>query len=152
MDYHQQRIAAALKSLPHRYPFVFVDGVIDYDLEHRRITSFKNVSLNEPYFQGHFPDNPIMPGVLILEGMAQSAAVFHFLEESNEGNDIYLAGTDKLRFKKKVFPGDRLIFKLQELQKKRGVVKIEAKAFVKDELVAKGELLAAFSKKSIVIE
>lgn len=134
--------------LPHRYPFLFVDRVLDYqtDGEQKTITGLKNVSANEEFFNGHFPQHPIMPGVLILEAMAQTAGILglHMLGDSRtQQTAYYFAGSDKVRFKKPVFPGDQLILKAQFKGEKCGIWKFECQAFVNDELVCCAELTCA---------
>ncbi len=137
-------ILKILDLLPHRYPMILVDRVLSIGGE--SIVALKNVSMNEPCFQGHFPGKPIMPGVLILEGMAQAGGVLAFLLEPKlVGNKLlYFAGIDKARFRKPVTPGDQLIYKLEVLKKKRDIWKLAGKSFVGDDLVAEAEFLASF--------
>lgn len=132
--------------LPHRYPFVLVDRILDIDVGNE-ITGLKNVTYNEQFFQGHFPGKPVMPGVLILEGLAQVGAVMaYYANKDAVGEKImFFAGIDKARFRKPVVPGDQLIYKLKLLKKKRTIWMMEAKAYVDDMLVAEGELMASFS-------
>ncbi len=138
-------IKAILDLLPHRYPFVMVDRILDFE-RGKSITGLKNVSMGEPFFQGHFPDEPVMPGVLILEGMAQVGAVLAYLStESIEGKLVYFAGLDKVRFRKVVRPGDQLIFKLELTKQKSKLTKMSGKAYVDDVLVTEADLLATFS-------
>jgi 3-hydroxyacyl-[acyl-carrier-protein] dehydratase len=138
-------IKAILDLLPHRYPFVMVDRILDFE-RGKSITGLKNVSMGEPCFQGHFPEEPVMPGVLILEGMAQVGAVLAYLStESIEGKLVYFAGLDKVRFRKVVRPGDQVIFKLQLTKQKSKLTKMSGKAYVDDVLVAEADLLATFS-------
>ncbi len=138
-------IQEILRLLPHRYPFVMIDRVLSITPD-ENVVALKNVTINEPFFQGHFPSKPVMPGVLMLEGMAQAGGIMAYCSEpENIGEKlIYFAGIDKARFRKPVEPGDQLIYKLEMLKKKRGITKLAAKAFVDDELVAEAELLASF--------
>jgi 3-hydroxyacyl-[acyl-carrier-protein] dehydratase len=138
-------IKAILDLLPHRYPFVMVDRVLEFE-KGKSIVGLKNVSMGEPFFQGHFPGEPVMPGVLILEGMAQVGAVLAYLSaDSIEGKLVYFAGLDKVRFRKVVRPGDQLIFRLDMIKHKTKLTKMQGKAYVDDVLVAEAELLATFS-------
>jgi 3-hydroxyacyl-[acyl-carrier-protein] dehydratase len=138
-------IKAILDLLPHRYPFVMVDRVLEFE-KGKSIVGLKNVSMGEPFFQGHFPGEPVMPGVLILEGMAQVGAVLAYLSaDSIEGKLVYFAGLDKVRFRKVVRPGDQLIFRLDMIKHKTKLTKMQGKAYVDDALVAEAELLATFS-------
>jgi len=138
-------ILEILRLLPHRYPFVMIDRVLSVETN-RTVEALKNVSINEPFFQGHFPSKPVMPGVLMLEGMAQAGGILAFCSEpENVGTKLlYFAGIDKARFRRPVGPGDQLIYKLELLKKKRGIWKLSGKAFVDDQLVAEAELLASF--------
>ena len=137
-----------LECLPHRYPFVMVDRVIELEPGHRIVT-LKNVTINEPFFQGHFPDNPIMPGVLILEAMAQSAGVLTFESLPREKRDIlvYFMGIDQARFRKMVLPGDQLIIEIILKKLKSKAVKATGKARVDGNLVAEAELMASIGEK-----
>ncbi len=138
-------ITAILDLLPHRYPFVMVDRILEYEVG-KRIVGMKNVSMGEPFFQGHFPGQPVMPGVLILEGMAQVGAVLAYLSsDSIEGKLVYFAGLDKVRFRQVVRPGDQLIFRLELTRQKSKLTKMSGKAYVDDVLVTEAELLATFS-------
>ncbi|MHB1652422.1 MAG: 3-hydroxyacyl-ACP dehydratase FabZ [Desulfitobacteriaceae bacterium] len=132
--------------IPHRYPFLLVDRIIELE-EGKRAVGIKNVSGNEPFFQGHFPDYPIMPGVLIIEALAQVGAVAVLRKEEFAGQLALFAGLDKVRFKRPVFPGDQLRLEV-ELIKFRGSLGIaEGKAFVGGELVAQGKLTFALRPK-----
>ena len=138
-------ILEILRLLPHRYPFVLIDRVLSVE-SNKTVEALKNVSINEPFFQGHFPEKPVMPGVLMLEGMAQAGGVLAFCSEpENVGVKLlYFAGIDKARFRRPVEPGDQIIYKLELLKKKRGIWKLAGKAFVDDQLVAEAELMASF--------
>ena len=128
-----------LNLLPHRYPFLLVDKILEQ--EENKIVGVKNVTINEPFFQGHFPGHPIMPGVLIIEAMAQTGGVLIFSKEENKGKIPLFAAIDKARFKKPVYPGDQLIIKVEILKMLRGVAKAKAEAYVGGNLVAKAELM-----------
>lgn len=138
-------ILEILRLLPHRYPFVMIDKVMSV-VPDKTVEALKNVTINEPFFQGHFPTKPVMPGVLMLEGMAQAGGVLAYCSEpENVGVKLlYFAGLDKVRFRKPVGPGDQLIYKIELLKKKRGIWKLAGKAFVDDTLVAEAELMASF--------
>ncbi len=139
-------IQGILSLLPHRYPFLLIDRVLEYSAG-EKIIALKNVTINEPFFQGHFPVEPVMPGVLLIEGMAQAGAVLAFLtEQERVGKDlVYFAGIDKARFRRKVVPGDQIIYEAIILRRKGKIVKLECKAFVDDALVAEAHLMATFS-------
>lgn len=138
-------IQAILKMLPHRYPFVMVDRITRID-PGKEIVGLKNVTMNEPFFQGHFPEQPVMPGVMILEGMAQVGGVLGFQSKPEMIGEklLYFAGINNARFRKPVVPGDQVIFKLNLLKMKRGIMVMEGKAFVDDQLVAEAQLMASF--------
>ncbi|MDY7038816.1 MAG: 3-hydroxyacyl-ACP dehydratase FabZ [Thermodesulfobacteriota bacterium] len=134
------------KILPHRYPFLLVDRITELE-PGKRVVGIKNVSSNEPFFQGHFPGNPIMPGVLIIEAMAQVAGIMgrlsaHDTMEKEPGNLPFFMTMDKVKFRKPVIPGDQIIFKIETLRAGAKIWKIAGKAFVKDDLVAEAELVA----------
>jgi len=139
-------IRGILELLPHRYPFVLVDRVLTYE-KGKDIVALKNVSMGEPFFQGHFPGEPVMPGVLILEGMAQTGALLAYLSGPEMIGEklVYFAGLDKVRFRKVVRPGDQLVFKLEMLRQKAKLTKMAGKAYVNDVLVTEAELLATFA-------
>ena len=135
-----------LKLLPHRYPFLLVDRVLEIT-PRVSITALKNVTMNEPFFQGHFPDFPVMPGVLIIEALAQTAALLTFSEAKAENAVYYFAGIDGARFKKPVLPGDQLIMTAILEREKAGIYKFQVKATVNDELAAEANITCAFRTK-----
>lgn len=139
-------IVEILKLLPHRYPFVMVDRIQSLEMG-KEIVGLKNVTINEPFFQGHFPERPVMPGVLILEGMAQVGGIMAFYANPEAiGNKLlFFAGIDKARFRKPVVPGDQLIFTLELIKQKRSIMVMSAKATVDDQVVAEAELMASFT-------
>ena len=132
-------IPEILNFLPHRFPFLLVDKILEQ--EENKIVGVKNVTINEPFFQGHFPGHPVMPGVLIIEAMAQTGGVLMFSKEENKGKIPLFAGIDKARFKKSVYPGDQLIIKVEIIKMVMGVGKAKAEAYVDDNLVASAELM-----------
>ena len=136
-------IRAIMDILPHRYPFLLVDRILEV-VPGERVKGIKNVSINEPHFQGHFPGHPIMPGVLVIEAMAQCGGVLMMsLMEQPETKLVYFSSIDKARFRKPVLPGDQVEFELEMLKFRRSTCKMAGKAFVAGELVAEAELLAA---------
>lgn len=140
MDIHE-----VLRYLPHRFPFLLIDRVLECE-PGKRIVAIKNVTANEPHFQGHFPDRPIMPGVLILEAMAQAAAILGFrtMEKRPDAESMYyFAGIDNARFKRPVLPGDQLELEVLHVSSRRGVSKFIGTARVGGALVTEAELLCA---------
>ena len=136
-----------MKLLPHRYPFLLVDKIVEFETG-QKIVGVKNVTINEPFFQGHFPDHPIMPGVLILEAMAQAGGIYAILaKEVGENQVPYFVGIDKAKFRKPVLPGDVLRLDLELLKTRRGIYTFIGKAFVDGKLVAEAELKATFADK-----
>jgi 3-hydroxyacyl-[acyl-carrier-protein] dehydratase len=135
-----------VKLLPHRYPFLLVDRITELE-PGKRAVGLKNVTCNEHYFQGHFPDNPIMPGVLIIEAMAQVGGVLarYSIQDSLEKGDkssIYFMAIDKVKFRRPVVPGDQIVFEVIPLRTGSKIWKVEGKAFVDNCLVAEAELIA----------
>ena len=134
-----------MRLLPHRYPLLLVDRITSLIPGHS-VKGIKNVTANEPCFQGHFPGRPIFPGVLILEGMAQTGGCMAFcsIPEMIGEKLIYFAGIDKARFRKPVVPGDQIEYRLELLRHKRMVMVMKGQAFVEDQLVTEAELMASF--------
>ncbi|NVN99181.1 MAG: 3-hydroxyacyl-ACP dehydratase FabZ [Geobacteraceae bacterium] len=133
--------------LPHRYPFLLVDRVLEID-PGKKITALKNVTINEPFFPGHFPGHPVMPGVLIVEAMAQTAAILVYNSaEENKGKITYFVGIDNTKFRKPVVPGDQLRFELEIIGCRRGIYTFSGKAYVEGKLVTESELRATFADK-----
>ncbi len=129
-------------TLPHRYPFLLVDRILELEVN-RRVVGLKNVTFNEPFFQGHFPNRPVMPGVLILEAMAQVGGVLAFKSAPPNGRPVvYLTGVDGAKFRRPVVPGDQLRFEIDVLKQRPPFWKMQGKAFVGDELVSEAELTA----------
>ncbi len=129
--------------LPHRYPFLLIDRVLDYTVR-ENLTAIKNVSFNEPHFIGHFPDQPIMPGVLIIEALAQATGILAFKSEVGKpvvGQIYMLVGVDKVRFKKTVEPGDQLKLYVEVMTVKRGIWKFNCRATVEEELVTSAKII-----------
>lgn len=143
MDIHQ-----ILKQLPHRYPILLVDRVIELE-KGKRIRAIKNVTMNEPHFTGHFPHRPVMPGVLILEAMAQAATLLA-LESMDmvldEKSVVYFAGIDGARFKRPVEPGDQLVLEVSLGRAKAGIYKFAAKALVGEQVAAEAELMCTMRR------
>ena len=129
--------------LPHRYPFLLIDRVLDFTAG-KNLTAIKNVSFNEPHFIGHFPDQPIMPGVLIIEALAQATGILAFKSEVGKpltGQIYMLVGVDKVRFKKSVEPGDQLKLYAEVVKVRRGIWKFDCKATVEEQLVTSAEII-----------
>ncbi len=145
----EMNIEKILRILPHRYPFLLVDRILECE-PGKSIKGMKNVTINEPFFQGHFPGRPVMPGVLILEAMAQVGGALAYLMTERESDTrlIYFLGLDKVRFRKTVVPGDQIIFELTILKQKMGMYKMAGRATVDGKLVAEAELMATMSDES----
>ena len=135
--------------LPHRYPFLLIDRIIELEPK-KKIVGIKNVTINEPFFQGHFPGNPIMPGVLILEAMAQAGGILAVKSTDNlEGKEktVFFLGIDKAKFRKPVVPGDQIKFEITIIHERAPTWKVSAKAFVDEKLVCEAELTAMVAEK-----
>ena len=137
-------IQEIMKLLPHRYPFLLIDRVLEM-VPGQNVVAMKNVTINEPFFQGHFPQTAIMPGVLIVEAMAQAGGILAFesIPKEKQGALIYFMGMDKVRFRRPVVPGDQLIFKVEILKLRSKVIKMKGDASVDDARVAEAELMAS---------
>jgi beta-hydroxyacyl-ACP dehydratase FabZ len=132
-----------MKLLPHRYPMLLLDRVLEISEDGKRVVGLKNVSANEQFFQGHFPGAPVMPGVLIVEAMAQCSAVLFLREIEDRERKLFLfGGVDKARFRKPVVPGDQLIMECEVLQRRAGTVRMRGVAKVDGAVVAEAELLS----------
>ncbi len=145
-SYHIKKI---MEVLPHRYPFILVDRILEL-VPGEKVTALKNVTINEPFFQGHFPGDPIMPGVLIVEAMGQAGAVLaaYSLPPEKQGALIYFMAMDNVKFRKPVVPGDQLIFEMQFLKQRAKAFKMSGTAYVGDERVAEAVLMATFGERS----
>jgi beta-hydroxyacyl-ACP dehydratase FabZ len=134
--------------LPHRYPFIMIDRILEL-VPGEKVVALKNVTINEPFFQGHFPGSPIMPGVLMIEAMGQAGAVLaaKSLPEEEQGSLIYFMGMNKVKFRKPVVPGDQIIFEIKFLKQRAKVFKMSGMAFVDEKRVAEAELMASFGEK-----
>jgi len=138
-----------MNRLPHRYPFLLIDRVLSTD-PGKSIVALKNVTINEPFFPGHYPHHPVMPGVLIIEAMAQTAALLSFSSGGDKADDskvYYFVGIDGARFKRPVIPGDQLIIKVEVLRNMRGLWKFGAKAEVDGQLAAEAEIMCTMRDK-----
>jgi 3-hydroxyacyl-[acyl-carrier-protein] dehydratase len=137
-----------MKLLPHRYPFLLIDRVLDY-VPSERLTAIKNVTINEPFFNGHFPGTPVMPGVLMIEAIAQAGGLLYFQTHLDGGNPdaglMLLAGIDDARFKRMVVPGDQLRIEVRPLKIRGAIWKLKGEIFVEDKLVCSAEILSAQS-------
>lgn len=145
-------IEEILSCLPHRYPFLLVDRVLDYQLgSEPQLRAIKNVSVNEPFFQGHFPDHPVMPGVLLIEAMAQAAGVLMQLKQRAEGKEcplFYLVKVDKSRFTQLIRPGDQLILEVTEMRVIRGMAQYSGRVLVDGKIAARSEFFCAERRDS----
>ena len=146
-ELHPLNIKEIMDLLPHRYPFLLVDRVVDYTYteEKKVLKAIKNVSINEPFFQGHFPGKPVMPGVLILEALAQATGILSFKVIGKPKDDelYYFAAIDNARFKRPVFPGDQLVLDVELLREVKGIAKFTGVASVDGKVVCTAELMCA---------
>lgn len=147
-----RNILEIMRLLPHRYPFLLVDRILSMTegpmVPGSKVTGIKNVSVNEPFFQGHFPENPVMPGVLILECMAQVAGCLFFANVPDPATKLmYLSGVDKARFRRPVFPGDQLVVVAEIVQARTNLVRMKAEARVDGALCAEGELMSSLVER-----
>ena len=136
------------KLLPHRYPFLFVDRIIDIEPGIKAV-GIKNVTINEEFFQGHFPGHPIMPGVLIIEALAQVAGVLAFRSGISEGKSVYFMSIEKAKFRKPVVPGDQLRLEISIVQQRGNVWKFSGNAVVEEKVVAEAEFTAMVTDREI---
>ena len=138
-----------MKFLPHRYPFLLIDRILDI-VPGEKVVALKNVTINEPFFQGHFPENPIMPGVLIIEAMGQAGGVLAYesLPEKNQGAVIYFMSMDKVKFRKPVVPGDQILFEMQILKQRSTTFKMSGMAKVDGKVVAEAEMMATIGENA----
>lgn len=143
-ELNQLDIDEIIQLLPHRFPFLMVDRVLDYE-KGKTLRAIKNVTVNEPFFQGHFPNKPIFPGVLILEAMAQATGILAFksIEELTPGQLYYFASIDKARFKKPVVPGDQLVLDVTYIKERRGIALFEGIATVDGVVVCEASMMCA---------
>ncbi|HET7313874.1 3-hydroxyacyl-ACP dehydratase FabZ [Salinisphaera sp.] len=142
----QDEIQSIMKKVPHRYPFLLVDRVLECK-PGESITALKNVTFNEPFFSGHFPGHPVMPGVLILEALAQAGLILGMRTvDAEDGTIVYFAGIDKARFKRQVVPGDQLLLKLEIGSAKKRLWRFDAEAWVGDDLACRAQVMAIPSR------
>ncbi len=142
------RIAEIMRILPHRYPFLLIDRVIEVDPD-KRIVALKNVSINEPFFNGHFPGAPVMPGVLTIESMAQAGAVLGLLEKNADLSQtlVYFMGIDEARFRRPIVPGDQMRIVVEVIRRKAIVWKMKGEVYVGSELAAEATLLSSIGQQ-----
>ena len=145
----EMNIQEVMRYLPHRYPFLLIDKVVSIDLP-RSLVAVKNVTINEPFFNGHFPGLPVMPGVLILEALAQASGILYYksINKLSINTVNYLAGINDARFKQVVRPGDQLFLHVELLKVKQGLSKFHCRAMVNDELVCSAEIMNAAKEAS----
>jgi beta-hydroxyacyl-ACP dehydratase FabZ len=142
-------IQEIMDTIPHRYPFLLIDKIVEMELG-KRVVGLKNVTMNEPFFQGHFPGHPIMPGVLILEAMAQTGGVLALKsvpQDQVKNKVLYFMSIDKAKFRKPVVPGDQLRFEIDVLKQRSNIMSLKAQALVDGTLVAEAELMAMIVDK-----
>src|SRR5262245_6000068 len=145
----EMRIAEIMRILPHRYPFLLIDRVIEVDPD-KRIVALKNVTINEPFFNGHFPGAPVMPGVLTVEAMAQAGAILGLLERKPDDLKdalVYFMGIDEARFRRPIVPGDQMIITVEVLRRKAVVWKMRGQVHVANELAAEATLLSSIGQQ-----
>jgi len=142
-------IKEIVRLLPHRYPFLLIDRIVRF-VPGEEIVALKNVTMNEPFFQGHFPDKPVMPGVLIIEALAQAGGILaaEIRGPEKQGDIIYFMGMDAVRFRKPVVPGDQLMLEARVLKMRSRVAKMAGRALVDGQLVAEAELMASFGNSA----
>ena len=142
-------ILAIMQRLPHRYPFLLIDRIVRF-VPGEEIVALKNVTMNEPFFQGHFPAKPVMPGVLIIEALAQAGGILaaEIRGAEKQGEIIYFMGMDAVRFRKPVVPGDQLVLEARVLKMRSRVAKMAGRALVDGQLVAEAELMASFGESA----
>jgi len=139
-------ISEILAVMPHRYPFLLIDRVLE--MGEKTVRAIKNVTVNEPHFLGHFPEVPVMPGVLLVEAMAQAGGFLLFSQvEDREGKLIYFTGIDKCRFRKPVVPGDQVIFEVELVAKRSTFAKIHGRALVDGEVVCEADMMSALADR-----
>ncbi|HEV08964.1 MAG: 3-hydroxyacyl-ACP dehydratase FabZ [Sulfurihydrogenibium sp.] len=138
-----ENVMDIMKVLPHRYPFLLVDRILELDVENMKIKALKNVTYNEPFFVGHFPDNPVMPGVLIIEAMAQVGAYLMLKKANITNGTVLFASIEEAKFRKPVVPGDQIIFEVEGINIKKSMGKIKAVAKVDGQVVCEAILMAA---------
>ncbi len=151
VEYDSEIVSTSIfQLLPHRYPFLLVDKVISFE-PHKELTALKNVTVNEPFFQGHFPEYPVMPGVLIVEALAQAGGILVIKSSSSIPKDkVFLfSGIEKVRFRKPVYPGDQLILHVIQIRQKMNLCKIQAEAIVQEDVVAQGIFTASMVDKKV---
>lgn len=139
-------IQEIIRLLPHTYPFLLVDRIIDYE-QGKKIVGIKNVTYNEPFFQGHFPGRPIMPGVLIIEAMAQAGGVLAFKSFPDLKGSVFFIGIDNARFRKPVVPGDQLRLTVEVIRHKKELWVFSGEAYVGDEMVAEAKIMAMLKQE-----
>jgi len=144
------KIREILEIMPHRYPFLLVDRIVEYDGQSRMV-GIKNVSFNEPFFTGHFPEQPVMPGVLVVEALAQVGVILLFIEDENRSSKlVYFSGIDNCRFRQPVIPGDQLRLEVASIKRRGNYFRMKGEAFVDGALVAEAELSCAIVDRQLV--